>query len=380
MIYLDHNATTPVLPEVAHRMAEVTAMGPLNPSSPHRGGDAARDVLDASRESVAALLGCDPERLYFTGSGTEANNAVLRHGAYGGAILTTEIEHSSVIASAESLGETGVPVRFMQVSRAGRVEPEAVEEMLERTVADGPVGLVSVQWVNNETGVIQPIEEILEICQRQGVPLHVDAAQAVGKLPIDLAALPVDFLSMTGHKIHAPAGVGALFARAPIRPWMPGGDQERGHRGGTENLIGIAGLGAAAEARRRQFPTVTEKLFALRNRLESPLLKEFPWLKVNGDRDARIGNTSNIHFVGLDGQAVMAQLDVAGICVSQSSACTSHKPTPSYVLAAMGLSESEAFSSVRFSVGETNTEDEIDQAVAEISLVVERLSALEKLA
>lgn len=361
-------------------MAEVAEMGPLNPSSAHRAGDIARELLNISRESLASLLGCDAEHLYFTGSGTEANYAVLRHGAASGAVLTTAIEHSSIIAGAEALGETGLPVYFMQVGRDGKVAPETVATMLDRAEAEGPVGLVSVQWVNNETGVVQPIEEILEICQKRKVPLHVDAAQAVGKLPIDLSALPVDYLSLTGHKIHAPAGVGALFARGPIRPWMPGGDQERGHRGGTENLIGIAGLGAAAEARRRKFPTVTQQLLALRNTFENQLLESHSWLKINGDREARIGNTSNIHFVGLDGQAIMAQLDVAGICVSQSSACTSHKPSPSYVLRAMGLSEVEAFSSVRFSFGETNSEEDVDQALAELSMVIDRLSVLERLA
>ena len=380
VIYFDHNATTPILPAVARRMAEVAEFTPLNPSSAHHAGDKARKLLMDARESLGGLLGCDLGRLIFTSGGTEANNAAIWHGAADGAIVTTNIEHSSILACAEHLEARGTSVYYAEPDSEGRVTAEAVSEQLDRALADGPAGLVSVQWANNETGVVQPVEDILEICHQRGVPLHVDAAQAVGKLPIDLGALPVDFLTLTGHKFHGPTGIGALYVSEDIRPWLFGGDQELSRRAGTENLIGIVGLGAAAEARRKKLPTTTSALIALRDRFESHLLERFPWIKINGGRCPRIGNTSNVHFVGLDGQAIMAQLDVAGVCVSQSSACTNHKPTPSYVLRAMGLTEQEAYASVRFSFGETNTKDEIDQVLSELSMIVERLSALERLA
>ena len=380
MICLDHNASTPVLPEVARCMAEIAESGALNPSSAHRAGESARKVLSKARESLARLLHCEPDQVLFTSSGTEANNAVLFHGAAAGSLVISNIEHSSILAAAEHLEATGVEVYVAEVNADGQVTADAVAEQIQRALAGGPVGLVSVQWVNNETGVVQPIEEILEICLQLGVPLHIDAAQAAGKLQIDLCSLPVDFLTLTAHKFHGPTGVGALYVRRHIRPWLFGGDQERSRRAGTENLIGIAGLGAAAEIRCRKMPTVTSNVIALRDRFESHILELFPWARINGGRSLRVGNTSNVHFVGLDGQAIMAQLDVAGICVSQSSACTNHKPTPSYVLRAMGLSETEAYASVRFSFGETNSEVEIDQVLAELAAILHRLSALERLA
>lgn len=380
MVYLDHNASTPLLPEVASRMAEVAESGALNPSSANRAGECARKILAEARESVAALVHCDPYQVLFTSSGTEANNAALFHGAVAGSLVITNIEHSSVLAAAEHFEGKGGKVYVAEVNADGQVAPDRVAEQLRKARAAGPVGLVSLQWVNNETGVIQPIEEVAEICQKLGVPLHVDAAQAVGKLQIDLHSLPVDFLSLTAHKFHGPTGVGALYVRRHIQPWLFGGDQERSVRAGTENLIGIAGFGAAAEARSRRFPTVTSEVIALRDRFESHILETWPWANINGARCPRVGNTSNVHFVGLDGQAIMAQLDVGGICVSQSSACTNHKPTPSYVLRAMGLSEAEAYSSVRFSFGETNTKAEVDHVIAELEMIVHRLSALERLA
>lgn len=380
VIYLDHNATTPVLPEVARRMVEVAEQTPLNPSSAHRAGQAAREVLLSARESLADLLSCQPEQVSFTSSGTEGNNAALWHGAADGAIVTTNIEHSSILAAAEHLEAQGIPVYYAEVDADGLVTAEAVAEQLDSALAKGSVGLVSVQWANNETGVIQPIEQIADICRQRGVPIHVDAAQAVGKLPIELDKLPIDFLTLTGHKFHGPSGVGALYTREQIRPWLFGGDQEGRRRPGTENLIGIAGLGSACEARRRKFPTVNQEIILRRNRFEAYIFEHFPWVKINGARCPRIGNTSNIHFIGLDGQAIMAQLDVAGICVSQSSACTNHKPTPSYVLRAMGLSEAEAYASIRFSFAETNTREDVDQTISELSHIVDRLSALERLA
>lgn len=361
-------------------MTEVAAQTPLNPSSAHSAGETARRLVAEAREDVAGLLGCNSEQLIFTSSGTEANNAALWHGAVDGAIVTTTIEHSSILAGAESLESRGVRVEYVDVEPNGYVEPTAVSETLDKVLAEGAVGLVSLQWANNETGVIQPIGEVAEICRRRNVPLHVDAAQAVGKLPIDLNRVPVDFLSLTAHKFHGPTGAGALFTRRQIRPWLFGGDQERGCRAGTENVLGIAGMGEAAKTRRDRMDAVKGRLGSLRDRFETSLTARYPWIQVNGGECLRVVNTSNLTFPGLDGQAILAQLDVAGICVSQSSACTNQKPTPSYVLQAMGRSEGDAFSSVRFSFGETNTPSEIDTVLSHLCDIVDRLSALERLA
>lgn len=380
MIFLDHNATTPLLPEVARRMSDVAEQTPLNPSSAHSAGEAARQIVATARESLAGLLGSDPEQLIFTSSGTESNNAALWHGAGDGAIVTTPVEHSSILAMAEMLQQRGTQVEYVAVDGEGHIAPETIAEKLDRLLSSGPVGLVSVQWANNETGVIQPVEAITEVCHRRGVPIHVDAAQAVGKLAIDLRRMPVDFLSVTAHKFHGPTGVGALFARDDMRPWLFGGDQEQGRRAGTENVIGIAGMGEAAELRRTRMSTVPDFLTGLRDEFESRLSARYPWIKINGHRCQRVGNTSNLLFPGLDGQAILAQLDVAGVCVTQSSACTNQRPTPSHVLKAMGLSEADAYSSVRFSFGETNTDSELDAALAQLFTVIDRLGALEKLA
>lgn len=380
MIFLDHNATTPLLPEVARRMSDVVEQTPLNPSSAHSAGEAARQVVATARESVAGLLGCDPEPLIFTSSGTESNNTALWHGAADGAIVTTPIEHSSVLATAEMLEQRGTQVEYVAVDGDGYIAPEAIAEQLDRVLSSGPVGLVSVQWANNETGVIQPVEALTEVCHRRRVPVHIDAAQAAGKLVIDLQRVPVDFLSVTAHKFHGPTGVGALFARNGVRPWLFGGDQELGRRAGTENVIGIAGMGEAAELRRTRMSTVPDFLAGLRDEFEGRLSARYPWIKINGHRCQRVANTSNVLFPGLDGQAILAQLDVAGICVTQSSACTNQRPTPSHVLQAMGLSEMDAYSSVRFSFGETNTQSELDAALAQLFAVIDRLSALERLA
>jgi len=380
MIFLDHNATTPLLPEVARRMSDVAEQTPLNPSSAHSAGEAARQVVARARESVAELVNCDPEQLIFTSSGTESNNAALWHGAADGTIVTTAVEHSSILATAEMLEQRWTHIEYVAVDGEGHIAPEAVAEQLDQLLSDGPVGLVSIQWANNETGVIQPVEAITEVCHRRGVPIHIDAAQAAGKLTIDLRQTPADFLSVTAHKFHGPTGVGALFARGGVRPWLFGGDQEQGRRAGTENILGIAGMGEATEVRRTRMRTVPNFLTALRDDFESQICARYPWAKINGSGCQRVVNTSNVHFPGLDGQAILAQLDVAGICVTQSSACTNQRPTPSHVLQAMGLSEADAYASVRFSFGETNTHSELDAALSQLFAVIDRLSALERLA
>ena len=378
MIYLDHNATTPLLPAVREKLIEVASATPLNPSSAHSAGERAARQLETARCHVAKLIGTEPERLVFTSGGTEGNNAVLWHGARDGSIVTTAIEHSSVLAAGERLEEEGFPVYWVQPNAEGRVTAEAVAETLDMAQKNGPVGLVSVQWVNSETGVVQPIEEITEICRARAVAVHTDAAQAVGKIHVDVSRVPVDFLTLTGHKFHAPSGVGAVYARNAIRPWFAGGDQEQGRRAGTENVLCIAALGEAARLRFENFDTVQQHLTALRDRFESKLLEQFSWIRVNGG-GPRVVNTSNLRFGGVDGEALLAQLDGAQVAVSQASACASRRPTPSHVLVAMGLSEREAFSAVRFSFGETNTAEEIDETIRRLAPILDRLSALEAL-
>ena len=378
MIYLDHNATTPLLTAVREKLIEVASATPLNPSSAHSGGERATRELGKARCHVAKLIGAEPERLVFTSGGTEGNNAVLWHGARDGAIVTTAIEHSSVFAAGERLEAEGYPVYWVQPNAEGRVTAEAVAETLDMAQKNGPVGLVSVQWVNSETGVVQPIEEITEICRARAVAVHTDAAQAVGKINVDVSRVPVDFLTLTGHKFHAPTGVGAVYSRNAIRPWFAGGDQEQGRRAGTENVLCIAALGEAARLRFEHFDTVQQHLAALRERFESTLLEQFPWIRVNGS-EPRVGNTSNLRFGGVDGEALLAQLDGAQVAVSQASACASRRPTPSHVLVAMGLSEREAFSAVRFSFGETNTAEEVGEAINRLAPILDRLSALEAL-
>lgn len=376
-IYLDNNATTRPLPEVRHAMLEVLAGGFGNPSSVHGAGERARACLRHAREATAALIGADPEQVVFTSGGTEANNLALLsgfdpdHGPI--RLVTTSVEHSSVLETLRLLKHRGVDVVYLPVDASGLLDLDH----LDAAITPG-YSFVSVQWVNNETGVIQPIRKIARLCQERDVPFHTDAAQAAGKVQIDLSDLPVDFLSLTGHKLHAPVGVGALYCRAPgkLRPQSYGGPQERGLRAGTENLPGIVGLAAAVELRRRRFDHVVGKMAALRDSFEQTLLERLPGIKVNGSREHRVSNTTNLRFSGVDGQALVARLDQAGLRCSQSSACTNRRPEPSYVLKAMGLSEDEAYESVRFSVSEETTEEEIARAVEVIVELHQRLSAI----
>ena len=375
-IYFDNNATTKPLPEVRKAMLEVLSEGFGNPSSAHTAGERAREQITQAREAIASLVGGDPSEIYFTSGGTEANNmilaSVLRKGASAKRIVTTEVEHSSVLKMCEYLDECGVEIDYLPVDREGRL----LLEDLEKAVTP-QTSLVSVQWVNNETGVVQPIGEIAHLCRKRKVPFHTDAAQAVGKMEIDVTKLNIDFLSLTGHKFHSPQGVGALFARNHrwVQPMFRGGSQEMEVRAGTENVSGIVGMGKAASLRSEGFPRVYSQLCGFRDRFESLILERIPGTSVNGNQTNRICNTTNILFRDVDGQALIAQLDQIGIRCSQSSACTNHRPEPSYVLRAMGLSEEEAYSSVRFSFSEMNCLEEVEWAVIQIIKICEKLRA-----
>ena len=382
MIYLDNNATTFLIPSVRERIEELIA-GPIgNPSSPYRLGAEARYALEQARDRVADALGTRADCILFVASGSEANAMALATAQaceqQRDEILVSEVEHSSVTANATLLGARGYKVRCLSVDRNGRIDLDQLADMLgERTA------VVSVQWVNNETGVTQPVEDIAALCHDAGALYHCDAAQALGKIPIDVdEQIGVDLMTVTAHKINGPTGVGALYARDPalLHPLVGGGDQEQGLRGGTENLIGAVGFGAAAAERVRTFTSATALIEACRDTFEQMVLAAEPRLLVNGDGAHRVGNTCNLQFPGIDGAMLVAALDEQEIYCSQSSACTTARPTPSHVLTAMGLTESEAYASLRFSFGVLNTVEEAqraaEQVVASYRDLVERLHRL----
>ncbi len=380
-IYLDNNATTQPLPEVRQAMMQVLDEGFGNPSSSHSAGQRAREYLFHSRESVGSLIGAQPEQIYFTSGATEANNLVLAsilHREDPSRIVTTQVEHSSVVKMCQYLESQGAEVVYLPVDRLGLVDLDRLEVCL-KSGAD----LVSIQWVNNETGVIQPVESIAELCSQYGSLFHTDAAQAVGKFRIDLASLAIDFLSLTAHKFHGPQGIGALYTanRDHLRPMLHGGEQEEGLRPGTENMPGIVGLGVAASLREMRLSEVQKLLADRRDCLESLVLSRIPDTRVNGHMQHRVCNTTNLLFSGVDGQALVARLDQVGIRCSQSSACTNQRPEPSYVLRAMGLTERDAYASIRFGVSELTTEEEINIAVdamADLCAMLRRFEARKK--
>lgn len=376
-VYLDNNSTTKLLPEVCEAVIAAAQGDASNPSSSQPSGDRARAVLRDSRAALAELIGCDPGSLYFTSGGTEANSWVLqalarREVATANRILTSPIEHASILRTCDALADIGVTVDLLPADVCGRVNVVDLAASLQR-----PTTLVSIQWANNETGVVQPIQAIAEECRRRGVLFHTDAAQAVGKLPIDLHELPADFLTLTAHKWHGPAGVGALYVRSPRRfgPLFFGGGQEAGLRPGTENILGIAGMGCAARLRSARLAEVSAAMQRLRDEFEQQLLQRIPSAVINGGGADRICNTSNVLFAGIDGEAMVAQLGLEGISCSQGSACESMRPEPSRVLRAMGLSEEDAYASIRFSFSELNSNLDVDVAVETIGRVHELIAA-----
>jgi cysteine desulfurase len=373
--YFDNNATTRPLPEVVDAMVEILGARFGNASSAHSGGEEARTALAKARSSVAELLDADSEQIVFTSSGTEANNMALLSGLGGNrGLITSTIEHSSIVQMAIHLEGQGISVCRLNPNRAGVVTVTSVAQ----AIAETKPALVSIQWVNSETGVIQPVSEIAEICREAGVLFHTDAAQAVGKLPVSASSIDADFVTCTAHKFHGPAGIGVVYAKDPkfLVPVFHGGDQEHGVRAGTENLAGIVGTGVAATIRRNSLDTVVQDLARIRDEFEERLQSEFPWIEINGGSESRVCNTSNLHFPSLDGQALVAQFDGAGIQCSQSSACTNLRPEPSYVLRAMGLSEKEAYASVRFSFGVFNSVSEVAEATGRMMPIIQRLSEL----
>lgn len=376
-IYLDNGATTRPLPSVVAAMESTMTTSFGNASSAHTRGEAARQVIERGRSAVAELTGVRGEDIFFTSGATEANNVALMScvsvAARRARIVTSSVEHSSVLKLCDWLELRGVEVVRLHVDSNGIV---SIRELIRALQL--PTDLVSVQWVNSETGVIQPIDEIGHLVRSVGSALHVDAAQAIGKLHMNAADLPIDYISLTAHKIHGPQGIGALYVRPgrAVHRLLHGGPQEGGKRAGTENTPGIAGFGRAAEARRQSFMKATSHMAELRDWFEECLRISLPGVSVNGAGAARIPGSTNLRFAGVDGQALVARLDQEGIYCSQSSACTNRRPEPSYVLRAMGLSETEAYSSVRFTFSELNSLEETREAADAIVETVRMLRRL----
>ena len=373
--YFDHNATTPVAPEVLETLSSCLGEAYGNASSIHHFGQGAKQRMEAARRQLASLIGCQPGSLVFTGGGTEADNmAVLgvvraAHRAARHAIVSA-IEHPAVLGPCEQLEREGVAVTRLRAGADGLVDAEDVRRALRPETV-----LVSIMHANNEVGTIQPIAEIARIARASGVTLHVDGVQALGKIPVDVEALGVDLYSMSAHKLYAPKGVGALYVRkgTAIAPIAYGGHHERDRRPGTENVPGIAAFGAAAELAARTLAAESERLRGLRDRLEKAALERIPRSGVNGSRARRTPNTANIYFDGIDGEALVIALDLGGFAVSTGAACSSGAIAPSHVLTGMGLSAERARASMRFSLGRSNTEEQVDALVEALVSGVERL-------
>ena len=372
---MDANATTPVLPEVVEAMRPFWTEAFGNASSIHQPGQQARAAVERARESVAALLGCRAAEVVFTSGGTESDNlALFGTLAPGDHLIASSMEHSAVMQAAEALAGRGVEVSFLPATGQGVVEPSALQAALRPNTR-----LVSVMLANNETGVIQPVRELAELSHAVGALFHSDAVQAAGKLAIDVKALGCDLLSISGHKMYAPQGVGALFVRRNVRlrPIFFGGNHERGRRPGTENVAGIAGLGKAAELARAWLANGEQQaLAALRDRLEQGILAQVEEAGVNGAGATRVANTSNLYFDHVEAEALVIALDLKGLAVSGGSACQSGSTEPSHVLTAMGLSVARARASVRISLSRMTTGDEVDCALALVPAAVARLRKL----
>jgi len=379
-VYADHAATTRPAPEVLEAMAPWTGERFGNASSVHARGEAAREALEAARVEVARLAGAQPEEIVFTASGSEANNLALK-GALAALpdpsrrrLVVSAVEHPSVLETARFLEARGFALTVLPVRANGQADPEELADAL------GPdVALVSVMAVNNETGVVNPVEDLGLRAKQCGALFHVDAVQAAGRLPLAVDAWHCDLLSLAAHKFHGPPGAAALFVRRRVKlvPQVHGGRQERGRRAGTENVAAVVGLGAAAaRARAALAAGSAHRVASLGERLLAGLLAGVPDTRLNGDLNRRVGGTVNVCFAGVDGEAVLHELDRAGVEVSTGSACSAADPGPSHVLLAMGLSPEDAHASVRFSLGEDNTEDDVEHICTVVPSIVERLRAL----
>lgn len=380
-IYFDHNATTPILEEVFETMVPFLKDQWGNPSSIHWAGRGTRKSVEEARESVSALLNCTPLELIFTSSGTEGDNHALKGLAWaqkskGNHIITTKVEHPAILSTCKHLQKEGFEVTYLDVDKDGLIDLDE----LKKTITPKTI-LISVMYANNETGVIFPIKEIGQIAKEKGVAFHTDAVQAAGKIKIDVNELNVDLLTISGHKLYAPKGVGALFVKRGTRlvPLVHGGHQERNRRGGTENVAGIIAMGRASQIAMRDMEKETEHLKTLRDRLEKGMADRIPHIKVNGHADKRLPNTANISFEFVEGESLLLNLDMKGIAASSGSACTSGSLEPSHVLVSMGLTHELSHGSVRFSLGKSNTIEEIDYLLEIMPPIVERMRSMSPL-
>jgi len=376
-IYLDNNATTKIAPEVLDEMTPYLSKLYGNPSSMHTFGGGIRDKIEEARAKVAELIGAEPEEIVFTSCGTESNNTALmsavescpqkRH------IVTTRVEHPAVLNFAKHLARKGYRVTFLPVDSLGRLDMDTFSKAI-----DDDIAVVSIMYANNETGVIFPMEEIGEILRERKILFHTDAVQAVGKVPFDVKKLPVDMLSLSGHKLHAPKGVGALYVRKGTRfyPYIIGGHQENGRRAGTENVASMIGLGKACELAGKNLEREARYVSALRDKLERTLLKLCPDVRVNGDTEHRLPNTANMSFEFVEGESILLRLDKYGVCASSGSACTSGSLEPSHVLRAMGVPFTAIHGSIRFSLSRYTSEAEIDKVIEIMPQIIKVLREL----
>ena len=376
-IYFDNNATTKVAEEVLEEMSPLFCELYGNPSSMHTfGGQIGRKIRQA-REQVADLLSCEPSEIIFTSCGTESDNTAIK-GTLAAVpnkrkIITSRVEHPAVLGGCRDLENHGYTVVELGVDRKGQLDLTELEEHI-----DDDTALVTIMYANNETGVVFPIDKIAELVTGRGIVFHTDAVQAVGKIPLNLSKSNIDLLSLSGHKLHAPKGVGVLYVRKGTRmsPFMLGGHQEAGRRAGTENVPGIVGLGKACELAAKNIEQENRRVKSLRDKLEKAILEKCHGSQLNGDKENRLPNTSNISFEYIEGEAILLMLDKYGICASSGSACTSGSLEPSHVLRAMGVPFTAAHGSIRFSLSRYNTEEEVDYTIEKMPAIVNQLRKL----
>ncbi len=376
-VYMDNNATTRVADEVIEEMTPYLGQLYGNPSSMHSFGGQVGKKIGEARERIASLLGCSPEEIIFTSCGTESDNAAVKGtldmASSKRTVITTRVEHPAVLSACREMEHHGYNIVEISVDKNGRLNMDEFENSLDEDTA-----IVSIMYANNETGTVFPIERIASMVKSKGIVFHTDAVQAVGKIPINLAELPIDLLSLSGHKLHAPKGVGVLYVRKGTRlaPFMVGGHQESGRRAGTENVPSIIALGKACQLAGENIDNENTRVRKLRDKLEKGILATCPDSMVNGDIENRLPNTTNISFEYIEGEAILLMLNRFGICASSGSACTSGSLEPSHVLRAMGVPFTAAHGSIRFSLSRYSTEDQVDFVIEKTAPIVNRLREL----
>lgn len=384
MIYLDHNATTPLHPDVFQAMEPYLKEQFGNASSSYRLGREAKIALENSRKKIAECLGANAHEIIFTSGGTESDNLAIRGIARslrtkGNHIITSRIEHHAVLNTCEDLEKEGFRVTYLPVDSNGQIDPDDVRRQIDKETI-----LISIMLANNETGVIQPIPEVGVLARQEGIVFHTDGVQAIGKIPVNVDDLCVDLLSISGHKLYGPKGVGALYVRhtTPLAPILTGGHHERNLRAGTENLPGIVGLAEALSMATRNQRATAQKLSNLREQFESTILRKIDGVQINGANAPRVPNTSNMCFQFIEGESILLHLDIKGICASSGSACTTDSPEPSHVLLAMGVPARAAQGAIRFSLGKDNRDDEMDyviEALIEITAKLRKISSVKNI-